>query len=102
VAAGRPTRLEQDARRATYQTWPTEDDYWVDPGRPASAAFNFVRGVKERGVPIRAIVGHREYRIEDVLGYDARMEPDGISHDPDIVPIACTPGVLLARVARDL
>lgn len=44
--------VEQRAPDGSYESWPTDDDYVIDTRRSARSAFNFIRGVSERGVPV--------------------------------------------------
>jgi methionyl-tRNA formyltransferase len=53
LVRGNVRRVGQDNGDATYAPWPGTDDFRLDPSMCARAAFNFVRGIKGRGVPIR-------------------------------------------------
>lgn len=46
------TLRPQDVALASYETWPTHDDYIIDTRRTARSAFNFIRGIAERDVPV--------------------------------------------------
>lgn len=90
----------QNESLASYEGWPSREDYRIDPSRPAQAAFNFIRGVKERDIPIRAAVSGRDVRITDAIA----VEPDGSNRaEPliagNVIRLPCNPGSLVATIA---
>lgn len=62
-----PPRQRQDERSASYESWPNLDDFAISVNRPARDAWNFVRGVARRGVPIRIDDGSANIRISDAV-----------------------------------
>jgi methionyl-tRNA formyltransferase len=95
--AGTLQQHEQADASATWAPWPTAQDFVLDAQMTARRAFNFVRGVRERGEPIRVVVAGVEVRADDVLSYHA--EPPHSTDIPDGVTQLCfRDGVVLARV----
>lgn len=86
----------QDADGATYETWPDADEYQIDTSRPAQVAFNFVLGVKQRGIPIRAVIDGEAATIVDADSFHWEMGP--IRRADGLASIACNPGTLVVRV----
>jgi hypothetical protein len=87
----------QDAASATWAPWPTSDDFALDTAMSARVAFNFVRGVRERGEPLRVDVDGVELRVIDALSYHAAPLrsadiPTGVTQ------LRFRDGVVLARV----
>lgn len=62
-------RSVQDESAATYAPFPTEDDYALDLAMSARSAFNFVRGVRARGVPITVEYEGRILRVADIHAF---------------------------------
>jgi methionyl-tRNA formyltransferase len=91
----------QDEARASYESWPTDRDFRIDTARSAQSAFNFIRGVRDRGIPISASVCGREHQIIDAIA----IEHDGCSlpafASTTVVSIPCNPGLLIAEVEDD-
>ena len=68
-------RQRQDERSASYESWPTVDDYAISVNRPARDAWNFLRGVAGRGVPIRIIDGPAEFVVSDAVEFAQGSAP---------------------------
>jgi len=60
---------QQDARLASYESWPTSDDFTIDTQRPARNAWNFIRGVAGRGIPVRVQTDTGPVLVADALAY---------------------------------
>jgi methionyl-tRNA formyltransferase len=70
VAADRardPLRQRQDERSASYESWPSVDDFAISVNRPTRDAWNFVRGVAGRGLPVRIVDGSAELLVSDAV-----------------------------------
>jgi methionyl-tRNA formyltransferase len=98
---------EMGEGRASYQSWPTEDDYTITRAWSARRAYRFLVGVGGRGEPIRLLARDPSHRLKDAtfllgepLGYEADAtldmpwQPDG-----DALAVQCTPGVLRCRLS---
>lgn len=96
LATGGAEEREQDERHATQARWPRRADFLVDRTRPARAAFNFVRGLAERGHPFYVELDGELYRLRPPFSYgaDASDAPAG----DDVRAVPCNPGVLFARL----
>lgn len=98
LMSGQSTQTPQNETLASYESWPSDDDYRIDVARPARNAFNFVRGIKDRGVPIHVSIAGERVRVIDALAFDdddcPRFEPAA----GDVVHIPCTPGTLVAKI----
>jgi hypothetical protein len=88
----------QDDASATWAPSPSAADYLLDATMSARGAFNFVRGVRERGEPLRVVVEGAEAQIDDVLSYhtDPRPPTDRLA---GVARLRFRDGVLLARVS---
>lgn len=78
LRAGTATETDQDDARATYAAFPTANDFRLDVNRPARAAFNFVRGIAGRGVPILVELEGQTLQVLEALAYgeEPRAAPD--------------------------
>lgn len=90
----------QDEACASYQSWPTEDDYIITPTWSARRAYRFITGIGGRGEPIRFVTEDATFTIRAALGYDADMTLDAPWRlDGDTLTVQCAPGVLRCQVA---
>lgn len=90
----------QDEACASYQSWPTEDDYIITPTWSARRAYRFITGVGGRGEPIRFVAEDAIFTIRTALGYDADMTLDAPWRlENDTLTVQCAPGVLRCQVA---
>lgn len=91
----------QDAAHASYQSWPTENDYIITPAWSARRAYRFIHGIGGRGEPIRFIAEDAVFVVRAALGYDADATLDAPWRlDGDIFTVQCAPGMLRCQVAR--
>ena len=93
--------VEQPSVGGSYESWPSDNDYVIDTRRSARQAFNFIRGIAERGVPVgvrhddsttwvRAAIGWSDVEPAVEPGHVAirftdgflTVEPDGRWPDP--------------------
>lgn len=88
----------QDERLSSYESWPTDADYALDTDWPARRAWNFVRGVTARNMPISVDTGDAIVRITDAAQYGE--SEDAPPSGDDQVVIRFSPGWLLANVYR--
>jgi hypothetical protein len=89
---------EQESRFATYESWPSDDDYSISNDRPVLHAWNFVRGVAERQVPIRVDTGDGSVLVSDATGFGHGDPPPSPAADERIIMFA--DGWLSVRLAR--
>lgn len=90
----------QDETLASYESNPHESDYAIDTTCDASQAWNFIRGVADRGVTIRVNTPVRTVRIDDALEFsesEEALEPS----DPRDVIIQFRNGWIRALRSRD-
>ena len=66
--AGEP----QDAASASYQSWPGDDAFVLDPGWTAERAYRFMRGTREWGLVYWVVSEDTVLRLEDVLSFEVR------------------------------
>lgn len=98
IRAGQePQRVEQDHSLATYAPFPTQDDFHLDRSMPARHAFNFVRGVQHRQIPITVELDGARVRIVHAIRY--RAWDDEPERDPSTVAIPFRDGFLDCLVA---
>lgn len=92
----------QDASRASYESWPTEDDYIITPTWAARRAYRFIVGVGGRGEPIRFVADDGVvFVVRAALSYDADATLDAPWRlDGDTLTAQCSPGVLRCQIAQ--
>lgn len=105
LAANVISTVEQHATRgepqnemlASYESWPTVEDFVIDTNRYALQAWNFIRGVAPRGVPVRVKTASGTVHVSDAL---ARGESDDVVAIPtaDQVVINFQTGWLLGQL----
>jgi methionyl-tRNA formyltransferase len=93
--------VPQDSQHSTSFSFPAGDDFIITPERPARWAYNFVRGLCARPVPILIQVEGQRFRLLRAVDFDQ----DGLLEAPwqldgDLLSLACRPGVFRARIAR--
>ncbi len=64
---GRLMSQRQDASAASYESAPFDSDYVIDTNRRAIDAWNFIRGVAGRSVPIRVNTPTRTIQVIDAV-----------------------------------
>jgi len=94
--SGGPHRRAQDESAATYESWPDASDYLISVDRPVRDAWNFIRGVSGRGVPVRIETGSGVLCVSDATDYQTSSAPPAMLNDGEIV-IEFLGGWLLAR-----
>jgi methionyl-tRNA formyltransferase len=96
LRTGESPRQRQDEHTSTYESWPDTDDFVISSDRPVRDAWNFVRGVAGRGVPVRVDTGAADLSIIDahevVLGHRPPVPTNA-----DEIAIRFSDGWLLAR-----
>ncbi|HUG16169.1 MAG TPA: formyltransferase family protein [Thermomicrobiales bacterium] len=96
LVSGQAQREPQDERNASYESWPVDDDFRIDTSRSAQSAFNFIRGMKDRAMPLLVTIDGRELRIVDVVAYaEDDVAPPALVGD-DVFVIRFNPGALFA------
>jgi len=92
----------QDAAPASYQSWPTEDDYLITHAWSAQRAYRFVQGIVGRGELIRFVTNDgATFTLHAALGHAANATLDAPWRlDGDVLVAQCSPGVLRCRIAR--
>jgi methionyl-tRNA formyltransferase len=98
VQRGSHTQIAQDESQATYETWPDIADYTIDTHRSARSAFNFIRGVAAREIPVTIDIGIELIEVAEALacgsGHDLVVRDQS-----GIVEIAFADGTLRVRPA---
>ncbi len=95
LEAGELKPQPQDESRASYQGWPTPEDWLIPASWPARRAFNFIRGVKHLGGPVR-IAG---WSVEEAVAYDERGQLDAATREAHgVLQVRMQPGVLTVRI----
>jgi methionyl-tRNA formyltransferase len=90
----------QNAAHASYQSWPTEDDYIITPAWSARRAYRFIAGVGGRGEPIRFITEDGVFVVRAALSYEADATLGASWRlDDDTLAVQCASGVLRCRIA---
>jgi methionyl-tRNA formyltransferase len=100
LARGHVTRIPQDETLASYQGWPTDSDYLVDTRLSAQAAFNFIVGLLDRGIPIRVAHAGRQLTVVEAISHHSGDVADINTSDPDIIAVQCGAGTLVVRIRR--
>ncbi len=96
LQSGPLTMRDQDESRASAFTWPTAADFRVTAQGPARRAYNFIRGVADRGqIFMVETLDDRRFQASQALSFDKGMTlpvPWKIEHGE--LHVQCTPGVL--------
>ena len=75
LAGGRGGAMKQDEARATYETWPTDDDLVLTPEWTVERAWRCLHGLRERALPFRFVSNDGEVAINAREKILAREEP---------------------------
>ncbi len=94
LATGVVQRQRQDEAGTTYARWPERRDFLIQQNMSARAAFNFVRGIERRGVPIAVEYLGDTMIVAEALGYASRA----ISTAHGARAIELADGYLIARL----
>jgi methionyl-tRNA formyltransferase len=97
LVAGCAERNRQDESNASYDPWPEPKNYVIDTHREARAAFNFIRGVRERGQQIIIASGDSQIAVFDAVRFARARDTlcDGTNEDW----VRFDSGYLLVRLA---
>jgi methionyl-tRNA formyltransferase len=90
----------QAAAHASYESWPTEDDYIITRAWSARRAYRFIQGIGGRGEPIRFVADDGAIFVaRAALDYDADATLDAPWRlDGDTLTVQCSPGVLRCQI----
>jgi methionyl-tRNA formyltransferase len=100
INAGNLQPLPQDASRASYESWPTADDFTLMSAWSAQRAYRFLAGIGGRGEPIHFVADDATFTLRAVLDYDASRTLDAAWQlTGDVLSVQCTPGVLRCQIA---
>lgn len=99
LASGSAVAVPQDEQLASYQSWPTEDDYTIDADGSARVAFNFIRGIAGRGNPVMIATPNEPVVVAEALSY-VRDAPLAGSDADGTRWIGFADGALLVRERR--
>jgi methionyl-tRNA formyltransferase len=84
----------------SYEPWPDQEDFALDPAWPARRAFVFMRGTADWERPYALRSGAASLLLDEALSYDpAAALGAAFEHTGDIVLVQFSPGVLRARLA---
>lgn len=97
ASAGRPRGRPQNESLASYETWPREDDFTISTQQPVRDAWNFLRGVADRGVPVRVRTDHGLILTADALDYGDSGNGPSIAESGQVI-LQFASGWLLARL----
>lgn len=81
LATGTAVAMPQDERRASYQSWPAEEDYTIGTDGSARAAFNFIRGIAGRRYPVTIATPDEPVIVAEALRYARDGRPPGSDSD---------------------
>ncbi|HEY7357813.1 MAG TPA: methionyl-tRNA formyltransferase [Ktedonobacterales bacterium] len=101
LANGTARPSKQDEQRASYYSWPREEDFIVPTTRPARWAFNFIRGVASWEWLPELQISNERFAISEALDY----QPEGTLGQPyqrqgQELWAQCAPGVLHVLLAE--
>jgi methionyl-tRNA formyltransferase len=83
----------------SYEPWPDDEDFALDPAWPAWRAFVFMRGTADWGRPFHVRLGATTLLLEEALSYAPEaMLGVRFTRQGDVVDVQFRPGVLRARV----
>jgi methionyl-tRNA formyltransferase len=70
LANGTAVPTPQDESQASWEGWPTAEDYAVGTDWSGRRAYVFAAGVRERAEPVTIAINGKVYRIAHVVGYE--------------------------------
>lgn len=100
--AGTSRPQPQDETWASYQSWPTDDDYIITSAWSARRAYRFIKGIGGRAEQIRFVADDgATFVLRAALEYNASATLDVPWRlDGDTLTLRCLPGVLRCQIAR--
>ena len=92
---------EQDEAHASYQTWPTTEDFCLSTNWPVRRAYNFMRASHDWGHPYTIDIDGQSYRLQSALSYEPQQQLGQTSQrDRADLAIQFSDGVLTARLMK--
>lgn len=93
------TEKIQDNNHASYQTFPSKNDYSISLSWTAKRIYNFVRAYKEKGRVFVLKAEDKKYKLLDVYSYqNIRYVDDMNNESENIVILSCNPGYIRCRI----
>ncbi len=99
LAAGTAVAAPQDEGSATSHPWPGEEDYTITADGSARAAYNFIRGIRGRGVPVTITTAAERIVVHEALCHVDSAAPT--ESGPLTRWVRFADGWLLVRERRD-
>lgn len=98
LCQGRAQAVAQADQNASYAPWPEPDDFELDLQGSARSAFNFARGISQRGHPITITLNGKAHEVRNVLAWwpDDAQPPGALP--PDASVVAFSTGQLAAHI----
>lgn len=99
LAAGAAHPRAQTGNAASYEPWPSPEDFIVTPEHPARWAFNFLRGAAYWGGSLTIAVAGQRFIVRGALDYTAEGTLDApYRQSGSELWLPCAPGILHAEV----
>ena len=73
---GRLVARPQNDQLASYQGWPTQQDFHVSTEWPVRRISNFIQGTRQRGQPYQLRIGARRFSIDSLADSSSERMPD--------------------------
>lgn len=101
LEAGTATPRPQPEAPASYEPWPSADDFHISTDRSARWAFNFIRGVDHWDIVPVLLVAGREVQICEAISFDPQAVLGRLwRREGGRLWVQCRPGVLEVRIKK--
>ena len=102
IVAHRLVDTPQDSSLASYESYPTAQDFIVDTAWSAQHAYNFMRATETYGQPYMCHLGNARYLLDKAVDYDNNDSIQSVEVQGDRLYIPCNEGVLMATFTGTL
>lgn len=102
IEQGRLEGTPQESSLASYESYPTAQDFIVDTVWTAQHAYNFMRATETYGQPYMCQLGNASYLLDKAVDYENNDSIQSVEVQGDRLYIPCNEGVLIATYTAKL
>lgn len=96
VGRGEHDPRVQDVSDSTYETWPEANNYTIDTRQSARAAFNFIRGIRDRHITVTIDTGTGSIDVAEAVAYQIGLDLASTT-TRGLLPVKFDDGILFVR-----
>jgi methionyl-tRNA formyltransferase len=100
VRAGKAPRIEQDEKRATYESWCRKADAKIDWNRPAAEIYNLIRGTDPQPGAWTVIGGNEVQVYDSAVSRQSGAPGNVVSVTDDGFEVAAADGSIVVQRVR--